>query len=75
MEVNNIFDFEPILIFLKGAILLILLFYAIFSLIVIRQVDLMSKTLISGISLYVKAIAILNACLSIGLIIFAWGIL
>lgn len=59
----------------KGAILLILIFYAIFSLIIIRQVDLMSKTLITGISPIVKALAILHAGFALALIILAWGIL
>lgn len=71
----SLFDSEPILIFLKIAILIILVFYAIFALIIVRQVDLMGKTLISDLSPIVKAIAIINAGLSIGLIVLAWGIL
>ena len=61
--------------FAKGAVLLILIFYAIFALIIVRQVDLMSKTLITKISPIVKALAIIHAGLSIGFIILAWGIL
>ena len=68
-------DFEAVLIFLKAAILLILIFYAIFSLIIIRQVDLMGKTLISPISPIVRAITIVNAGFAIGLIVLTWGIL
>lgn len=71
----SLFDSEPILIFLKIAILIILVFYAIFALIIVRQVDLMGKTLISDLSPIVKAIVIINAGLSIGLIVLAWGIL
>jgi len=59
----------------KGAILLILIFYAIFSLIIIKQVDLMGKTLITPISKIIRAIAILHSGVIIGLIILAWGIL
>lgn len=69
------FSSEPILAFLKAAILLILIFYAIFSLIIIRQVDLMSKTLITTISPTLKAVAIIHAGVAIGLIFFAWGVL
>lgn len=66
---------DYILIFAKGAILLILVFYAIFSLIIVRQVDLMSKTFVSNISALVRGIAIVHAGLAIGLIVLAWGIL
>lgn len=66
---------DLILNFAKGAILLILIFYAIFALIIVRQVDLMGKTLITGIAPLVKAVAILHAGFAIGLIILAWGIL
>ncbi|MBI2338237.1 hypothetical protein HYU95_03585 [Candidatus Daviesbacteria bacterium] len=72
---SNIFDSGVTLIFLKVAILIILVFYAIFALIIVRQVDLMSKTLISSVSPVVKAISILHAGFAIGLIILAWGIL
>ncbi len=47
-----------VLMFAKGAILLILIFYAIFSLIIVRQVDLMSKTLLTNISPVVKGVSI-----------------
>lgn len=63
------------LAFAKGAILLILAFYAIFALIIVRQVDSMSKTLITKISPFVKAFAILHAGFAIGLIVLAWGML
>ncbi len=66
---------DYILIFAKGAILLILVFYAIFSLIIVRQVDLMSKTLITRVSPLVKGIAVVHAGLAIGLIILAYGLL
>ncbi len=76
MEIsNNILSLDVILTFGKGAILLILIFYAIFSLVIVRQVDLMSKTLITNISPLVKAFAILHAGFAIALIFLAWGIL
>ena len=71
----NILNIDFILNFGKGAILLLLIFYIIFSLIIVRQVDLMGKTLITGISSFLRAFAILHAGLAIGLIVLAWGIL
>lgn len=75
MEVTNLFDTVAILALLKGAILLILIFYAIFALMVVRQVDLMSQTLITKVSSILKAFSIVHAGFAIGLIILAWGIL
>lgn len=74
MEVN-LFESEVVLIFLKTAILIILVFYAIFALMVVRQVDLMSKTLITKVSPILKAFSIFHAGFAIGLVILAWGIL
>ena len=61
--------------FLKSFILLILIFYAIFALILAKQIDLMGKTLMSNTSIYLKGFVIFHAGLSIGFIILAWGIL
>lgn len=66
---------EFILTFGKGAILLILILYALFSLIIVRQVDLMGKTLITSIARYLRVFSIIHAGFAIGLIILAWGIL
>lgn len=74
MEVN-LFNSELILIVIKWVTLLILLIYAIFSLLIVKQVDLMSKTLISTVSPIVKAISILQAGFAVGLIVLAWGLL
>ena len=71
----NLLNLGVTLIFAKWAILLILIFYAIFALMVIRQVDLMSKTLITAVSPILKAFSILHAGFAIGLIILAWGLL
>lgn len=67
--------FEALRIVLKAAILIILVFYAIFALVVLRQVDLMGKTLITKVSPVLKAMAFVNAGFAIGLIVLAWGIL
>ena len=71
----NIFNSQAVLVFLKAAILIILIFYAIFALMIVRQVDLMSKTLITPVSPIVKAVSIIHAGFAIGLIVLAWGIL
>lgn len=71
----NPFESEVVLTLLKGAILIILIFYAIFALMVVRQVDLMGKTLITRVSPILKAVSILHAGFAIGLLILAWGIL
>lgn len=71
----NFLDSELTLIFLKFSILIILAFYAIFALMIVRQVDLMSKTLITQVSPILKAFSILHAGFAIGLIILAWGML
>ncbi len=72
---TNSVDSQAIFISLKIAILIILVFYAIFALIVVRQVDLMSKTLITEVSPILKAFSIIHAGFAIGLIVLAWGIL
>lgn len=61
--------------FLKIVILIILVFYAIFAAIVVRQVNLMSQTLITSISPIVKAISLFNFGFSLGLIVLVIGIL
>ncbi len=71
----NILDLGLIQVFLKFATLIILVFYAIFALMIVRQVDLMSKTLITKVSPILKAFSILHAGFAIGLIILAWGML
>ncbi len=75
MEVTNLFSLEVILFFAKLAILLILVFYAIFALLIVRQVGLMSRTLITKVSPLLHAFAIIHAGFAIGLIVLAWGIL
>lgn len=71
----NYLDSEAVAVFLKVAILLILIFYAIFALIVVRQVDLMARTLITEVSPILKAFSIVHAGVAVGLIVLAWGIL
>lgn len=72
---TNFFESDAALLFVKAAVLIILLFYAIFALMIVRQVDLMSKALITRVSPVISAFSILHAGIAIGLIILAWGIL
>lgn len=72
---SNLFELEPLLVVLKVIILIILVFYAIFALTIVRQVDLMSKTLITRVSPILKAFAIIHAVVALGLIILAAGVL
>lgn len=72
---TDLFSIETLLFFIKVVTLIILVFYTIFSLIIVRQVDLMSKTLITPVSSILKAFSILHAGLAVGLIFLAWGIL
>lgn len=72
---TDFFGTAAILNFLKAAILIISIFYAIFAVMIVRQVSLMSKTLISKISPVIRAAAIIHAGFAIGLIILVWGIL
>ncbi len=67
---SNIF-----LITIKVTILLILLFYAIFALLIIKQVSVMVKTVITGISPLLMGIAIFNALFALVLIVLAAGVL
>ncbi len=71
----SLFDQAALLVFIKAGILILLIFYALFSLIVVRQVDLMSSTLITPVSSIVKAFSILHAGFAIGFIILAFALL
>lgn len=76
MLITNLgFDSVFTLFLLKIAILVIFIFYAIFALLIVRQVDLMGKTLITPVSPLVKALAIIHAGFAIGSIILSIGLL
>ena len=72
---GDLINSQFILTFIKGVILLILVFYAIFALLIVRQVDLMSKTLITPVSPIVKAISIIHGGFAVGFIVLAFGLL
>lgn len=71
----NIFESTLFLEFLKISILIILFLYTIFALLIVRQADLMGKTLITPVSPLVKAIAIIHAGFAIAFLVLAFGIL
>lgn len=72
---NNLFESYIFLILIKISILIVLVFYAIFALLVVRQVDLMSKTLITKISPTLKLISLIHLGFAIGLVVLTWGVL
>jgi len=71
----DFFENQLILQSLRFAVLLILALYTIFALVIVRQVDLMSKTLITNVSPIVKGISILHLGFAIGLFVLVFGIL
>ncbi len=77
MPINQaiLLDNAYILFFAKSAILILLALYGIFALIIVRQVDLMSKTLITSIAPIVKIFSLLHAFFVLGLIFLALVIL
>ncbi len=67
---------EAVLIdFARITIFIILVLYAIFAILIVRQVSLMAKTLITLVSPIVYAIAIIHAGFAIGLVVFLLGTL
>ena len=60
---------------IKIGILIILVIYSIFALLIVKQVDNMSKTLRTPISPLVRAISIIHAGVAVGLIVLMFGAL
>ena len=74
MEIN-FFTTDAFLFFVKMAILLLLGIYVLFALLIIRQVDLMGKTVITTASKILSMISIIHAGFAVGLLFLAWAIL
>lgn len=66
---------EIVLFIIKGGIILFATVYFIFSLVVVRQVSLMTETLITEVSPFIKAFSIIHAGLALGIIILFIGLL
>jgi hypothetical protein len=64
--------FVPII---KIGILLILFFYAIFALLIVKQVTSMTKTLVTEIGPVLRIIAFLHAGIAVGLVVLMFGLL
>lgn len=62
-----------VILLIKYGILVLLFLYIIFSLIVVRQVSLMSKALITPVGPIVKALAIFNAGFAVAFFVLAIG--
>lgn len=75
LEPATFFTNSYYLFLIKIGILIILVIYAIFALVIIRQVSLMNSTLITGTSRLLKILAIFHAALAIGLTILIWVLL
>lgn len=76
MPINSqLFNIPYLSSLLSFALMLILIFYSLFSLLVVRQVDIMSKTLITPVSPVVKAFSIIHAGFAIGFTVFMLGVL
>ncbi len=72
---GGLMGFFTMAVLIKISILLILFFYAIFALLIVRQVDLMSRTLITPISPLIKAFSIIHAGFAIGFLVLIFGTL
>lgn len=71
----DIFNNGYIIFFMKSAVLILLVLYAIFALIIVRQVDLMGQTLKTNIAGIIKIFALFHAFFALGLIFLALIIL
>lgn len=70
--------FSPLsglLFLINGGIILLLTLYFFFSLIVVRQVKLMTETLITEVAPFIRAFSILHAGFALGLILLFIGFL
>ena len=65
----DLFTTEFLLILFKVGILIILVLYAIFAILIVRQVELMTRTLMTPLSDAVKAISLIHAAFAVGFVI------
>lgn len=70
-----IFPADGILFIIKVSLLTLSVLYFIFTLIVVRQVNMMTETLITEVAPVIQAFAILNAGIGLGVIILFIGLL
>lgn len=76
---SNVFSpvvsMEMVWFIVKSAIIILGSLYFIFSLIVVRQVNLMTDTLITEVAPFLRAFAIIHAGVALGIIILFIGFL
>lgn len=73
IDTSTIIGTDAILFVIRISIFVLLFLYIIFSLIIVRQVNLMNKTLMTPVSPIVKALAVFNAGFSIAFFALALG--
>lgn len=72
---NPIISIEMIWLIIRSALVILGVLYFIFSLIVVRQVNLMTDTLITEVAPLLRAFAIIHTGVSLGIIILFIGFL
>lgn len=75
VSTQTILDSALAIEFLRVAIFIIMFLYSIFALLIVRQVIIMSDTLITKVAAVVRGIAIIHGGFAIGLTIFIMGTL
>ncbi|MBI4037058.1 hypothetical protein HY385_01400 [Candidatus Daviesbacteria bacterium] len=66
---------DGVWLIVKIGTILLAVFYFLFSLVVVRQISLMTETLMTEVSPLLRALSILHAGLALGVIILLIGIL
>lgn len=72
---SPIVPIDLVWLIVKGTFVLLAGLYFIFSLIVVRQVNLMTETLITEVAPFLRAFAIIHAGVALGIIVLFMGFL
>lgn len=72
---NPVISIEVVWFIVRGAIIILSVLYFIFSLIVVRQVNLMTETLITEVAPLLRAFAIIHSGIALGIVILFIGFL
>jgi hypothetical protein len=65
----NLFAFQNIQILFKGAYIILSALYFLFALIVVRQVALMTDTVVTEIGPFLRTLSIIHAIFALGIVI------
>lgn len=71
---SGVFEFLNVAFALKAFLILFLIFYVIFSLILYRQIQVMSKTLPTSVVPFIKFIGIIHLGVALALLLIAIGV-